>query len=887
MKPKLHKKIKIFLVALFLVNFFVLNALPASAQICIPCVFAYAESRYHLNLGSIQNMGEGLNVSSNKDIPPQVMVSFNPSDPKPGEKVTATATPMYFSNTKENLYYTWYIKHKKGSDSVEDWKREAARIIANGGWDPGDLNGDGEVNDDDFDIYYENVSDDDKDGFYAPMGGADREGMNSYCYVHDFTTGKNYEMLGGDGGVESYYDMQCPSGYEQACIMDSYGDIGGSNNDPRCVRAEVTPYCDNSGVPKCDFGIPRCIENNFENKDGTCSSQGYSAPNCSLVSSSSGNRCRHIFASGPDGTETGDGSFGKREEEFWKTNPQDSSTADNGNKDEANIVGLGQDTFSWTYQDGDKVGVAVEGVSITPTKHDDSSYMIMWALPNNKCDVENKGSYIKNIKGYNVTIPTTRMGINRCLEDNLVDPRNKGFEKIDMSLSYSPDNPINDSSGSESGDILTIKNIFNQQIENYNNLFYEWRIGASRDPNGSFSDISKKLTDDKLVGKLQGINLSSLSIALNLDSNDSRYSNYFSDDISYFRVRLTVRGSLGGEVKEGRGEVIVRVNSSEKRMSSYISRIDDSGERFTFGSEDLICKSRIQGSENNLDYYICPVLKNQVIGLEVNGEGLDNFYWTVNDQEINCDGSISNKCSGRGNTIFIPISGNLGNNIIVKMIANDIEQGKSIEISRIFQIVEPYIRIISEDNESFWPKMLGSYNDLNGNQHYDFSESNFFTYTGLRARLKAEFHPDYLERIMENNGMGNVLWTIDDQLAGNSKSISFNVQKNYGEVYNIRAEALYAMPIEFRRALMNKWQISQFNSESIALSHSIQGEIILDDQEDLLSIKNTGKILASLASNLPSQIIFLLRTVLTVFVVVLASGISLNLLLNPSRNKNK
>ena len=123
------------------------------------------EARYHINLGSAQNQGELFNVSDTKKLAPEVSLFFNPSDPKEGEKITARAFPVYFSNTEASLYYGWYLKHKgcdlkknvtdkeildlcnasdpdRGTDkrenpgdiTIEDWKIEATRIIAQNGY---------------------------------------------------------------------------------------------------------------------------------------------------------------------------------------------------------------------------------------------------------------------------------------------------------------------------------------------------------------------------------------------------------------------------------------------------------------------------------------------------------------------------------------------------------------------------------------------------------------------------------------------------------------------------------------------------------------------------------------------------------------------------------
>ena len=64
------------------------------------------ENRYHLNKSSMADYGEFMNASNNKEMVPQVNLFFNPSDPKPGKEVTAQAFPLYFSNQKDQLYFT-------------------------------------------------------------------------------------------------------------------------------------------------------------------------------------------------------------------------------------------------------------------------------------------------------------------------------------------------------------------------------------------------------------------------------------------------------------------------------------------------------------------------------------------------------------------------------------------------------------------------------------------------------------------------------------------------------------------------------------------------------------------------------------------------------------
>lgn len=222
MKKKLHRMKKFFVFSIVLLQLIFSNTLYASAQ-SVSAALQEAEWRYHLNLRSIQNFGEGFNVSADKTTPPQVMINFTPTDPKEGQKVTARAMPMYFDSPKEQLYFTWYIKHEgceknnspsrekrekcdadyDGDIDEEDWKTKAMRIIANGGWDPQlDIDADGENEYDDEGDFYDRIGnssgyENDHDGFEGPLGGFNKKDMPKHCYVHNFENGKNYEVVGG------------------------------------------------------------------------------------------------------------------------------------------------------------------------------------------------------------------------------------------------------------------------------------------------------------------------------------------------------------------------------------------------------------------------------------------------------------------------------------------------------------------------------------------------------------------------------------------------------------------------------------------------------------------------------------------------------------------
>jgi hypothetical protein len=589
--------------------------------------------------------------------------------------------------------------------------------------------------------------------------------------------------------------------------------------------------------------------------------QTLSTPTCTLTGEEyDGDGCEHLFPdTGNDDWEAGDGEFEGNEEKFWGTNPQDPNTAGNGNLDEANVSGLGQKQFSWIFQEEDKVGVIVEGTSMLPTKYEDGSYAIMWALPKNIFHIEDEDSETGYAKGFAFNVPTADNTINKSLEDNLVDPAEKRNDKLEVTLSYTPENPMNDPSGDGMGDILSVNSIVNNASQNSSQLYYEWEISA-----GKNTSNLKKIPDDLVEGKLKGISNSSISIKMGLSKD------YFDNDgMGYLKISNKAKESAA---RIGRTEEIIRINSSDKKIKAYLTTSED-GKNLKKGS--MIC-GKNSTAEEKLSYYICPVVKNQILRLEVEKDGTTDLAWKVSGSSYICDNDISSDCSS-GNVIFLPIAGNEGDNISVAVSGKNLDNGKSIELAKSFQIVKPYVRIISDDSDVFWPKALGAYTDLDGKQYPDYSDDLFETYNGMEnVPLKAEFHPNWLL----NTGLVSAQWFIDGEDVTNSENpqeIKFDINKEIGETYNVDFKSLYASSNEIRKVLKNYWGISQEKSNGEILAHSINSEVVeMNNPAGTSLLNKSGKFLANIVSNLPSQAVFLLRMALVVFVVVFMSGLAMN-----------
>jgi len=979
MKIKSIKKIS--LIGLILMNVLV-NAYPAAAA-KIPSasqVAAEMENRYHMNLQSIQNMGENFNVSDMKKMFPQVNLFFSPSNPKPGERISVMAKPIYFQNNEEDLYYTWYLRKQfvrnvdgemktikcdennspseaeiqycdmddDGEITVEDWKITAMREITNGGFDRTKVDYDKIVNNDD-------------DGYKADWGGRNGQedvgnngnpkngGKNeAYCYVHDFDTGLDYELRGklSESGIPEI-TSDCSDGYKPACLVET---------TTVCVT-EVKDICDiqNSGlscdkglkddpgakgVLQCSTGNPYCIKDEnynpflpstcLEAKD-KCSDiitlgYGYDASSVSCTTSGTTvetNFCKHLFPHATD-EKTGDGKFGVAEEEFWWTDPQDPNTSDNGNMDEANVVGLGISNFSWYYDSGDQIGVAVEGFSMVSTKHADSTMMLAWALPKNNCKIEesNISSYSEYIKGYYVKIPTVKMDINDCLADNLIDPAEGGqATKLQPTLSFFPENPMNDNGfNGNSGDIVTVQSsIDNLVTSDQATINYDWSIKISEDGNINSDpamwtticdsedgdsengcNIFSNEKGEKEISKLKGNNLTSLSFKLNLNKDDFDTENVegkaYDKGYFYLKVLLTALENFSAsKTREGKAEIIIKVISNQEKIKAFIPKVDiisDENKKAKLkDSSTLICEDSAYDDENKeVEKNYCFVAKNQIIGVKFEDDGYSDFSWTLDGQNLSCDTTISGDCADdkETNFNFFPITEDVGGTYTLVMKANNAAEGKSLELVRKFIVIDPYILIVSSDREKVWPTYLGRYLSLDNSCEneagcYDFSDSEFETSWGNESvTMQAEFHPKWIE-----NEMNNLKWTVnglgedDDGFADlytiSDNSVSFRTDGEdvtVGSTFNIGLSGDYYQKNETRKALFYIWNINQFQTIEENLSHSVQVEVLPAGDESDIVLGKYRNFFAAMFTNAPSNIVFAIRLILAVFIVIFLSGLA-------------
>jgi len=875
------------------------------------------EKRYNINGDSVRDVMQGFNVNSSKKTTPEVSVFFSPSDPKSGEKITARAMPIYFSNPSESLYYTWYLKRKDcnaarcdyngdGAYNSKDWRIEAASILVQNGYDSVDPG-----------TSY--IVDDDNDGYKARFGGDNKEGKADYCAVYDPRSGDVYELVDSGSSVS----FSCPAGLSATCLegetqinpetsvvtfggggLDIFGDpapnSGGgtitpfSETPPDCnvggCSSVGAPVCSGGSVPTCTSGTPCCVADPV-----TATVCAAPLNLCSATTSGSiKDLCTHVFAQPRGGLVSGDGAFGAGEESFWKTNPRDPSTANNGQKDEATVVGLGMDEFSWTYFSGDEVGVAVEGTSMIPTKHDDSSSYVMWAFPKNKCHPSLVGGstsqYVQSVKSYLVTFPTADMDPNDCISHNLVNPAEGGqSSNLSIQLSVSPGSLTNDETSDKSGDIVTVQAAIDNASRENGSLHYDWIIDISDNPRFTIPrNITAAAINSELTTRTKGNDLGTLHFKMNIPA---ALLGPMSGGTGYIRFRLRAEESIeGGGIRKGNSEVIARFVSTGKRIQAYLVDPVVVGPRthVKLGA-NMICNG------SPLERTACQVIKNEVIGLKIDGAGLRDFSWQINQKPLICNRvGVSPDCSDteQGNIVFFPVTGKTGDSYEVTVTAVNTATDQAVTMSRLFYVIDPYAQIVSSDTDVAWKKLLGFYRDVLGTAAVNcpaglcpnYSEEALQTFAGSVVVLKAE----YLPRFIASHPGLHTEWRVDGEVVEQSATdtISFPIRKYGGASYDISFQAIILQTDLMRRALYDVWDISPLDSTESNFTGKMQVEV----QDATMAAgdqKGIKKYYALISSYVPETFLFTFRVLLLGFLALFVTSFFGSLVSTPRFSRRR
>lgn len=765
-----------------------------------------AEERYGVDVNTMRR-------SNQKLYAPEVDLYFDNTEPKEGQKVTATATPMNFQNSNVNLYYTWFLFHSDdnldGDNAMEKAKVRAMKITAGGGFDP-NL----------FGITYGSSGDADDDGFNTPYGGADGVGGQE-CEDCDFD------------------DLA----YEQDILTTKQ--TVDPNDITRCYRHNFgLAYDDDAGegISQFDSGKDRIIE------------------------------CEHQFVEENDacgGYRVGDGNFPDAEEKCWNLDPTRADTDGDGIPDEADLAGLAQSQFTWDYQPGDRVGVVIEGTSTIPINEDESSgsddtaagltsyYKIMWAgleICKNKDEDLIEDDECEDEDDFGFTYLATK-----AVEE-------EGPQNLETDLKSTPDNPQFDEIDPENSDVITVNAVIKNEAAEGDYVFYDWDIYQCKPDDlencastglhitescSSGEQLKECAIDDDDEPMLEsdsyasgmGINqISFRPLPIIMENNREK---------EYFKVYLTTK-RYEDDDSMSLSNILIPVFKRDFGIRFF--EVSPQGEGIFGFSEttDEIC---------NLGIYrqICPVYPNQVIAAKAySASGFGNnvtFNWKLNGETLKpimaCE-MYTGGCE-LGDLVYFPAIGeDLSLGDISLLVKRDEDEDLSAE--RTYSVNSPMAVISTDDFAGAWPLIRS-----------DSTEASdvFQTYSQNMVTFRAEMIPDYLEIDKEVS----LTWLLDGSeiteefieenpdleiSLPEKNKIRFKILGTTGGIKFLTAKVEKILSFDEKYALNKNWGISDVgdlsNEQSVSIRLVYPGDEDLDDQDATASLK---VFLASTVKNAP------------------------------------
>jgi hypothetical protein len=945
-------------------------------------IFTSAEDRYGFDKDTWRK-------AKRKVYAPRVEISFDNTNPKAGEKVTAHAIPEFFKNDPQNLYFNWYIIHtddgtpQGATNTIENGKIEASKIMTRGDYDSSldNANYSGSSDDPDSDGW-PSIDDDssyDESKSAAPYGGADGVGgitdssdihssASEYCnsladdespsnnncsYLSDssYTSTLQYYTL--DSSQTDYFCSQCRTYFnENSDLLPSSACTGSRNQccynaipqanlecssttsvpDPitgeptdvttyyKCAYDSSSGYCGDTAdycgsdttcqtsrsscydtfktcnkntvedciddkVSQCEddhtstndeiiYDVTRCYKHNFGTNTGATAFSNDDGSGIDYPV-----KCKHKWVDISDSYTSGSGKFPNGEEEKWKTDPRDPDTDGDGFNDEADVIGLGQEDFSWHYQEGDRIGVVVEGTSTLPTDEKNTYYKLMWGymdvcdnsktklLADDECD---------SSSDYGYGFLATKSPSEEASE-----------EKLQVSLNYSPDNPVADPTSDETmedaNEVSVTASLDNTDLKE-ENLYYSWYIqqkGSSDDSDWETVDLADNFD---ISTSSSGLGVSTFSFTPKKDFLKDK-----SADIVNLKVVAAVSrtsapstyetDTLGRTTpRKGYASVEVPINKNGVYIKLYKVDINDDG-KATLGDE--IC------NEDPYKTY-CPAVQNQMMAAKISGSSSKytsgNISWSLDGELLSqpLDFTVfEDWTSTTDATIFFPIAKSAKETEEISVTATPKDKLQAVTASRSISVIDPVVSIESSDENTSWPKTYAVESETTEDTTDTIkSDSVYEAYANSDLSYNLNFIPDYLfdgtsgvsidwkingTSIQDegfdalNLGLSNLETPDDNQI------IYFTTGETEGAYYTLGADFKKYWSAEEKDVLYSAWGLQP---ETLEGNTSIDIETVYATEgEETTNLTSPRQILAAIGTHLPEYVMYILRLALTILVM--------------------
>jgi len=914
-----------------------------------------------VNKSELQNTVKTANVARQKINPPTLSLTFDPTDPVPGEKVSVTALPTYFMNSTENLYFTWYLKNKRCYDKVLDGDNYKNKF-AEGDFEKCDLNDDDEVDIEDYkikaarvlannDFDWQNADyskNGDNDGYSAVFGGDDQRNKNNeHCYLRNISSGNDTEIA-------------CVHLFPNAHYYDDQGHVDNDVTGDGNFSASEEKFWHTNPADNDTAGTGQMDEANIAGLGAEVFSFSYTAgdkvgvviegssiqPTQAADSSYktmwafSKNTCNYDSSDAPLNLDNDSNDFP------ITTGPTTRIYSDtNGFTSGSNPVPIVQAGYTTTTITTTVQEIAIDPYTGQPEQVENNvnirakrtvETIITHIDPdtgatiadsdtttyNSTCPqstIESGGILSEDGHSYTCTrvdainqpasTDLTDPNLNKCLYVNFLTPSEGGGanQKLDITLKYLPDNPINDPSDNKDGDEAS----FSATVANPNSasyLNYTWNVYASDESNPD--DWGQALPKEKLDSATQtsGLGVDTLKFKFNFKPTDFPPANTLP---KYLKVKVTVKETLsdGNGEREGHADVTVPLSSTEERIRVYTAKVNaeninfpaektdraglNAQERCLFSITDPATKVTLTSPSA-----VCEVAKDEIIGMGIeNGPEGDptytDFLWTIDGKTQACPDESFSLCFSPGDgksteRTYFPILKEPGDNYNVSLSALNKKTGERIDLTRVFRVSSPEAKIIPKEKDASDKYvcrglLLGNYIDFYGKSHEDRSETNFQALTGNSIELIPNLSGTIAPKIFDNASDCPYQWNVDGVNINTTNATDYGYSidladygklilppKNTGEKYLVSFSTIFT-PTNAAKQILNKyWNITYNEFYERRLTHSIEIEMVDADSGIAQKATSPKKILATISSGIPSYFAFLFRIALSSMAIILA-----------------
>lgn len=416
----------------------------------------------------------------------------------------------------------------------------------------------------------------------------------------------------------------------------------------------------------------RCFRYNFGSRDSEDHLAGIFQPIT----------CRHFIpgAAGPDSVydwtkitpfTTGDGNFKEPEELFWGTDPTNADTDGDGYADEADVAGLGQQTVQFKYQNGDKVGVVVEGTSLFPTNEKTPFYKIMWA----NLEVCNSEVVRQSKKDYpnfdNLCLCAKKGEEDKCKKSDdfgfgylelkdIWQSSDKNLDNsLDVFLNLLPLRPT-------VSDTLSIDSVMSGNTLEKNLLNYQWTVKHG----GEVLHPEVDRANSQIIWKKKDVNTAITLIANPLldvkDGEGVGWSRLSLNPLLEGKYDVLLKVTEKRDTRQRMGETVLSFEVSEDLNIRFFQSFFNNG---TWEKRDELTELKAIPGDNVIAEYAGPFF--------------DEFVWEIDKKRV----------EGNGPRIALKVEKPIGMSINYKLTAASKNRNNVAEDEKKLQVISPTVTL--------------------------------------------------------------------------------------------------------------------------------------------------------------------------------------------------